>query len=374
MSNNDFHKKPFDEETQFKLDIFRQYLRSWLPVFLHSDKAVQRIQIFDFFAGPGCDSVGKPGSPLIASEEIKNALEKNADCSGQDQEIHLYLNEPDPFRSHFLQHATIPKILNQNPCLNVHRAEEKFQPLFFQHIPTLSLYNVANFVLLDQFGVKEITQEVFQKMISLSRTDMMFFVSSSIVNRMKKDKYLNKYLPPIEEKEWEQMNGSNVTRILRTAYARWIPTGREYYLASFSLKRQANVYGLIFGSSHPLGIKKFLESAWKKDSLNGEADFDIDSDGIEKNSPFLFDDMNRTTKVKLFEKQLTQLLAERSFQTNHDLFLYGLRNGMLPSHVKDVITSLQKTQKLPKQKLNISYTAWSEQSPQAIKYQEDEQI
>jgi len=83
--------------------------------------------------------------------------------------------------------------------------------------------------------------------------------------------------------------------------------------------------------------------------------------------------MNKPTKVKLFENQLAQLLAERSFQTNHDLFLHGLRNGMLASHVKDVISNLQKAQKLPKQKLNISYTAWTQPS-QTIKYQEDKQI
>ena len=374
MSNNDFHKKPFDEETQFKLDIYRQYLRSWLPVFLNSKKAVHRIQIFDFFAGPGCDSVGMPGSPLIASEEIKNALENNAGGSGQDQEIHLYLNEPDSFRCHILQHETRPKILSQNPGLKVYLAAEEFQSLFFRHIPKLSLYNVANFVLLDQFGLKEITQEVFQKLISLSRTDMMFFVSSSIVNRMKKDKYLNKYLPPIEEMEWEQMNGSNVTRILRTAYSRWIPPASEYYLGCFSLKRQANVYGLIFGSSHPLGINKFLEAAWKKDSLNGEANFDIDSDGIDKGAPFLFKDMDKPTKVKLFEEQLEQMLAEKSFQTNLDLYLFGLRNGMLSSHVKDAIRNLQRAKKLPEQRLDISYTTWKKQVIQTIKYQEDKQI
>ena len=68
MSTSDFHERRFDEETQCKLDIYRQYLRSWLPVFLHREH-IRSIQIFDFFAGPGHDGAGNAGSPVIASEE-----------------------------------------------------------------------------------------------------------------------------------------------------------------------------------------------------------------------------------------------------------------------------------------------------------------
>jgi hypothetical protein len=40
------------------------------------------------------------------------------------------------------------------------------------------------------------------------------------------------------------------------------------------------VNGLIFGSSHPLGMDKFLQVAWNKDVINGEADFDINRDNV----------------------------------------------------------------------------------------------
>lgn len=91
MGGRNHHSEPFDEATLVKLDLYRRYVRAWLPVFLNSPKLkVDKIQIFDFFAGPGRDVNGKSGSPLIALEEIKDALHKD---HRHNPEIHLYLNE-----------------------------------------------------------------------------------------------------------------------------------------------------------------------------------------------------------------------------------------------------------------------------------------
>ncbi|KKK85629.1 hypothetical protein LCGC14_2771360, partial [marine sediment metagenome] len=60
----DFHNKPFDDETILKLEIFRGYTREWLPVFL-SKRTFSSVNIFDYFAGPGKDSHGQEGSPLL---------------------------------------------------------------------------------------------------------------------------------------------------------------------------------------------------------------------------------------------------------------------------------------------------------------------
>jgi hypothetical protein len=48
------HQKPFNEGTRDKLELYREYLREWLPVFINVP-SVDILQIFDFFAGPGFD-------------------------------------------------------------------------------------------------------------------------------------------------------------------------------------------------------------------------------------------------------------------------------------------------------------------------------
>jgi len=73
-SSADFHEKPFDEGTETKLQIFELYAREWLPVFLARTAPLKReIHIFDFFAGPGADSVGNLGSPLRLLRQLASA-------------------------------------------------------------------------------------------------------------------------------------------------------------------------------------------------------------------------------------------------------------------------------------------------------------
>ena len=69
MTKN-INKSPFDEATELKLEIFGECFREWLPVFIHNP-LIEKIFIYDFFAGSGTDSLGKPGSPIILLNEAK---------------------------------------------------------------------------------------------------------------------------------------------------------------------------------------------------------------------------------------------------------------------------------------------------------------
>ena len=72
MTVKALRKSVLNEGTQDKLELYREYLREWLPVFINGS-SVDIIQIFDFFAGPGFDMDGNRGSPVITCDEIRNA-------------------------------------------------------------------------------------------------------------------------------------------------------------------------------------------------------------------------------------------------------------------------------------------------------------
>jgi len=70
-----FHKEEFDSSTRLKLDIFRGYVREWIPVFLtkyEGKNNFQRVCLFDLFSGPGMDVANNPGTPTIIYDELKN--------------------------------------------------------------------------------------------------------------------------------------------------------------------------------------------------------------------------------------------------------------------------------------------------------------
>ena len=72
MARN-FHRNPFDEGTRVKLGLFRDYTREWLPVWLSQASPNEPITVADFFAGPGEDSEGVAGSPLIVLRELRQS-------------------------------------------------------------------------------------------------------------------------------------------------------------------------------------------------------------------------------------------------------------------------------------------------------------
>ena len=50
-NKKDFHETSFDKASLLKLDILKDYLTEWLPVFLHNPH-VEHIFIYDWFCGP----------------------------------------------------------------------------------------------------------------------------------------------------------------------------------------------------------------------------------------------------------------------------------------------------------------------------------
>ncbi|OGV36474.1 MAG: hypothetical protein A2020_12640 [Lentisphaerae bacterium GWF2_45_14] len=363
----DFHEKRFDDGTLCKLEMYRKYLRTWLPTFLNNQH-VDIIQIFDFFAGPGYDSEDNPGSPIIASEEIRAALDYNK--LRRSVEIKLFLNELDIDKYNLLRDNA--KIIREtNPEITVITENKKFIDIFEQAFPLMEQPRIANFLFLDQFGISEIKKDIFTRIINLNRTDFIFFVSASIINRVKGHPDIIKHIPLISEDNWRRMTGNNVNRILSDAYQQWIPAERKYFLGNFAIKKGANVYGLIFGSGHPLGIDKFLQVAWE---MGGDANFDIDGDNIDENQLY-FPALSITPKkITEFEQDLTSEIMGKLLLTNKDIYFFTLKRGMLPKHSRDLLTSLKKTGKLPKQKLNISYDAWKKPEIQQIIYNKEDNL
>lgn len=87
----DIHKKPFDEGTKAKLSIFQDYLKEWLPVFLAKKEVIwPTVNIYDFFAGPGYDSKGQKGTPMIIRDELTPYFDHILD---KKLNVNLYLNE-----------------------------------------------------------------------------------------------------------------------------------------------------------------------------------------------------------------------------------------------------------------------------------------
>lgn len=324
----DLHASEFDEATEAKLDLFRTYLREWLPVFLLAGGG-RPVNIFDFFAGPGKSATGQPGSPLLILEELRGYDEQ-----ARDKDVHVYLNEMKPRKLARLEGVVNP----MRPAIpaDLHFAGLEFSEAFELWLPHMA--GAANLLFLDQSGVRQITEDVFRSLLELDCTDFLFFVASSTFQRFGQHPSLRKYF---ETERIDPASYLEVHRAVVRYYKGLIPDGREYYLAGYSLKKGSNIYGLVFGTHHPLGALKFLRQCWRLDEERGEANFDIDDDRIRRDQPFLFESMNRPTKLGLFEEQLRSAILEGLLATDRDVTLFSLENGFLGKHAKEVVSRMR---------------------------------
>lgn len=318
----DLFQKPFDDGTIDKLQIFEDYFKEWLPVFIVRKEILwKEIQILDLFAGEGMDVNGVLGSPMIILKilnEFKESIIKSK------VKVRVVINEYEKEKFEILT-KNLESIADRSIYI-LEYYNVDFIEVFHQYYD--SMRQTANFLFLDQNGIKQITEEVFGKLITLKQTDFLFFISSSYIKRFGEVEEFQRYLR-ITKETLEGQSYYHIHRLVLNYYRSKIPAGKKYFLAPFSIKKRTGVYGLIFGTNHTLGIEKFLNVCWKHDKLTGEANFDIDNEKISKIQPSLFDVFNIPTKRQVFEASLRKKILEKELETDMNVYLFTLNEGFL---------------------------------------------
>lgn len=247
MGKKDLFRTSFDEGTCSKLTIFEDYFKEWLPVFLARKELIWgEIQIFDLFGGEGKDLSGTYGSPmriLSILNENKNLIIKSG------IKIHVVINELEKDKFDILI-SNLNSIADKS-LYELEYFNEDFSKIFLRFYS--SMKKTANFLFLDQNGIKQITESIFKKLVELRQTDFLFFISSSYIKRFGDLEEFRKYLN-ITKQDLADKSYYHTHRIVLSYYRSMIPMGKEYYLAPFSIKKPSGVYGLIFGSNHVYGL------------------------------------------------------------------------------------------------------------------------
>jgi three-Cys-motif partner protein len=331
------HAKPFDEGTLAKLEIFERYAQAWIPTFVMSGHPV--ICIFDFFAGTGYDKAEQKGSPIRILSQIKNHIEN---ISQKNAKVFLYLNEYDKEKFENLKN-NCEQYLDDNQNVKKHTEikyfNKDFNVLFSELLSEIK--KSPSLVYLDQNGVKYLSYLL--ELEKIKKIDFLYFVSSSYIPRFKETEQFKAHLDQIDTSATKQ-NPKNVHRIITDEIKKKLPLQTELKLYPFSIKKNRNIYGVIFGTSHPRGIDKFLTNAWKLNPINGEANFDIDNDDIKIHQNDIFG--KSLTKIERFKELVKLKILNKEITNNFDLYHYTLEQGHIGKHAADCLRELKKNGKI----------------------------
>jgi len=176
---------------------------------------------------------------------------------------------------------------------------------------------------------------VFSALVSAPTCDFLFFLSSWTLHRFR-DHHA------IKQKISRPDDHYHVHRAAVDYYRGLLPSS-PYYLAPFSIRKESGIYGIIFGSAKPLGMDKFLQVAWKKDRISGEADFDIDRDNIQADQPKFDLDVFQPTKVFAFRRDLESLIRAGQISNENDVIQVCFRHGVTRQHATPVLAKLKES-------------------------------
>lgn len=327
----DINKSTFDQATKIKLDIFRESFKEWLPIFIHN-KYVEKRYIYDFFAGSGMDSDLNYGSPLILLEEAKGTDLMH--CSKSDGKKNVFaFNEKLKKKSKELENNItdfLDKCLQncgRQKCVYDHHVGNYNFKEAFNRPNVLEIMNnkkYGKFVLLDQYGFKEVDSDIFNRLINFPKTDFIFFISSSFINRFQKHASIRKYIET-EKIEFKKSEPKHCHKLISQYFKNLIPKNKDYYLHQYSIKKGTNYYGLIFGTSHSLGMEKFLKVCWNQDKMAGEANFDINNDFAEGT---LFYTEQFSNKIERFKEDIYNKICNKEIVSNIEGLKFALKYGI----------------------------------------------
>ena len=354
----DINKSVFPEETRLKLDLFRECYREWFPVFVHNP-FIKHVFVYDMFAGSGKDASNNPGSPIILFQEsrgnnkqhCKSLLEENS------PKITFAFNELNLTKKIELEKNVSEEF---NLCKS-HCSENKcpFSPFnntfHFEHKDFSDLINnntnfnqvllnktYAKFILLDQYGFKQINDDVFLKLVNSPNTDFIFFIASSFIKRFKDLPAVTAYFDS-KKIHYDETRPKECHKVIADYFKSLIPENKKYYLHSFTIQKGANYYGLIFGSNHSLGMEKFVKVCWKHDKLSGESNCNINND-FEQNT--LFYNPANTIKKASMRSILKSKILKSEITDNVTGLEYALKNGCEPKLFVETVKKLLEENKI----------------------------
>ncbi|RYG52080.1 MAG: three-Cys-motif partner protein TcmP, partial [Chitinophagaceae bacterium] len=316
------------------------YTEAWLPTFVMAKR--QKICIFDFFAGTGYDKNGVAGSPIRVLRQISH---QKVNILQNGTRVHLFLNGYDTKKQkrqekfELLQQACA-EYLGQDPdlarCVKLEFYSEDCATLFGKLLPDVKAH--PSLVFLDQNGVKFLADKYLLELEKLRETDFLYYASSSYFWRLGETPEFKAHVPldiqAIKRAGYERVHRSVIEQLRGR-----LPKQTPLRLYPFSIRKDQNIFGVIFGATHPLAVDKFLTISWKRNSANGEADFDIDG---EVGCPQL--DMFTPPKIKKvdqFKESVCKKILSGEITCNFELLDYVYAEGHICTHAKEAMMSLK---------------------------------
>lgn len=256
----------------------------------------------------------------------------------------MYFNEFDGRKFELLQKACadyLERNKSVRDVIEIKYFNEDFEVLFPVCKDEIKRY--PSLVYLDQNGVKFLSDKYLLELEKMQKTDFLYFVSASYFRRFGNTKEfkenVNIDMEAAKKAPYEYIHREVIEQLKMR-----LPIGTPLKLYPYSLKKGTNIYGIIFGATHPRAVDKFLSIAWKRNEINGEANFDIDGD-IHRNQLDLFAG-RRLSKIESFKRQVREKILSKEITNNVELLEFVFEEGHIGIHAAECVREMKRAKEI----------------------------
>jgi three-Cys-motif partner protein len=326
------------------VELYRRYLATYLNI-LSRAPAVSEIYIFDLLCGEGVYSDKEEGSPLAALTVIQeHYVANNNTCP----KITLLFNDSEPsnIERDVLKIDRVKEFCEKRftpPSVRIRYYKHDFSTIFKLAVEEFrNNKGCKGLFFIDPYGYKEVHPRNIREALDGGHSEVILFVPASHMYRFAQTSAISDFpgSEPLREFLLELFEQDRVEFVSVLDFLDQTKKRFKQYLSdlgvfvdTFLLERDAqNVYALFFFTSHIRGFERMLETKWKIDDEQGsgfrkDKNLSLFSGVLGSDFPNLLEDFIRSTE----------------FRTNIQVHRFGLENGYLPKHVKQVFDDWKQT-------------------------------
>lgn len=282
MPKSDSARTRMYEHSKAKVELYGKYLSIYLNV-LGRVPFVNKIYLYDLFAGEGKYSDGEFGSSVITLNCIKNHYFSNGE---KCKDIQILINdsgysEIEPGK---LKIDRIKEIID--PIFKPHNLNIDFKKMDYANLLTIvnqemsSLRNNERALLfIDPWGYKEIKPNELKTLFVNKGVEIILFLPISFMYRFSEkalydDNFLEGKALELFLRELFSDNIPDITnphKFIKDLKSQFQTYMNSKYVDSFSIQRdKTNLYSLFFFTHSKIGFHKMVEAKWQVDKESGK--------------------------------------------------------------------------------------------------------
>lgn len=261
---------PRDEHTGAKHDIYQRYLERWFPILLNGRNAYPSVTYAEGFSGPGIYSGGEYGSPVIAIQALTSRVPA---AKGTARFVFIDDDQRciDTLRGTLL--TAFPERPRTRAAMPLLTAKGTCADHLESALDAMGAWGQPIFANLDSWGNAPVPYSLLQR---IARN-----VSSEVIVTLFPQHFV-RFVSDLGEAGDEVFGGDSTwrtvtnlppqakSRHILTCYRQALHTAGFPYLLDFELiPRHGQPLYLVFGTSHPQGVKKMKDSLWEVDRSQG---------------------------------------------------------------------------------------------------------